>query len=67
MYNEQPKPFVWTKTTDEILATIARFCHRISDSGHLHFLDIEVERPGCHGFLPPWQAWKELQTLTALI
>ena len=33
-YNDQPKPFVWTKTADEILATIARFCHRISDSGH---------------------------------
>ena len=32
--NAQPKPFVWTKTADEILATVARFCHRISDSGH---------------------------------
>lgn len=26
--NEQSKPFVWTKTSDEILATIARFCHQ---------------------------------------
>jgi transposase len=32
--NEQPKPFVWTKTADEILANVARFCHRISNSGH---------------------------------
>lgn len=32
--NEQPKPFVWTKTADEILASVARFCHRTSDSGH---------------------------------
>lgn len=32
--NEQPKPFVWTKTADEILANVARFCHRTSDSGH---------------------------------
>ena len=32
--NEAPKPFVWTKTPDEILASVARFCHRISDSGH---------------------------------
>ncbi len=32
--NEQPKPFVWTKSADEILATIARFCMRTSDSGH---------------------------------
>lgn len=32
--NVQPKPFVWTKSADEILATIARFCMRTSDSGH---------------------------------
>ena len=28
------RPFVWTKTADEILASLARFCHRISNSGH---------------------------------
>jgi transposase len=32
--NQTPKPFVWTKTADQILATLARFCTRISDSGH---------------------------------
>ncbi len=32
--NERPKPFVWTKTADDILASVARFCHRISNSGH---------------------------------
>ena len=32
--NCEPKPFIWTKTADQILATIARFCKRISDSGH---------------------------------
>jgi len=32
--NERPKPFVWTKSADEILASIERFCRRISDSGH---------------------------------
>jgi transposase len=32
--NDHPKPFIWTKTADEILRTIARFCKRISDSGH---------------------------------
>jgi transposase len=30
--NEQPKPFVWTKSADDILASIERFCRRISDS-----------------------------------
>ena len=41
--NEDPKPFIWTKTADQILASIARFCHltldhrdmeRKADSGH---------------------------------
>lgn len=32
--NDNPKPFVWTKTADQILASVARFCQRISDSGH---------------------------------
>jgi len=32
--NKHPKPFVWTKTADEIFASIARFCQRISNSGH---------------------------------
>ena len=32
--NNNPKPFVWTKTADEILETIARFCQRISESPH---------------------------------
>jgi transposase len=26
--NEDPTPFVWTKTADEILASVARFCQR---------------------------------------
>jgi len=32
--NQDPKSFVWTKTADEILASVARFCHRISETGH---------------------------------
>jgi transposase len=32
--NADPKPFVWTKTADQILASIARFWQRINDSGH---------------------------------
>jgi transposase len=34
MHNQNPKPFMWTKTADEILASVARFCNRISDSVH---------------------------------
>lgn len=32
--NDNPKPFVWTKTADEILDKLASYCERISDSGH---------------------------------
>ena len=32
--NEDPKPFVWTKTADLILASVARFCQRTLDTGH---------------------------------
>ena len=32
--NAAPKQFVWTKTADEILDNVARFCHRISNSHH---------------------------------
>ena len=33
-WNADPKPFVWTKTADEILATLAAYCQRINASGH---------------------------------
>jgi hypothetical protein len=33
------RPFVWTKTSDEILESIARYCERINESRHqLQFL-----------------------------
>jgi transposase len=33
-WNDDPKPFVWHKTADEILDSLANYCQRISDSGH---------------------------------
>jgi transposase len=33
-HNQLAKPFVWTKTADAILESVARFCKRIYDSGH---------------------------------
>jgi transposase len=32
--NDSPRPFVWTKSADEILASVSKFCQRISNSGH---------------------------------
>ena len=33
-HNKNPKPFVWHKTADQILDSVARFCTRTLDSGH---------------------------------
>src|SRR5215218_4904301 len=33
-WNKDPRPFVWTKTADQILDTIASYCQRINASGH---------------------------------
>jgi transposase len=33
-WNDHPRPFVWTKTADEILDSIARYCNRINESRH---------------------------------
>jgi transposase len=33
-WNEDPKPFVWTKTADEILEALTRYCQRIHGAGH---------------------------------
>ena len=32
-WNKDPKPFVWAKTADEILDSLAAYCRRTSDSG----------------------------------
>ena len=33
-WNDDPSPYVWTKTADQILESIARYCDRINDSRH---------------------------------
>jgi transposase len=33
-WNGNPRPYVWTKTADQILESIAKYCSRIIDSGH---------------------------------
>ncbi len=33
-WNDNPRPYVWTKTADQILASIGNYCARINDSGH---------------------------------
>ena len=34
LHNESPKPFCWTKSADEILASVSRFCQRTSVTEH---------------------------------
>jgi transposase len=33
-WNQNPKPFVWRKTAEEILDSLARYCQRISGAAH---------------------------------
>jgi transposase len=33
-WNDDPRPFVWTKTAEQILESIARYCQRINESRH---------------------------------
>ena len=33
-WNDDPRPYVWTKTADQILESIARYCDRINESRH---------------------------------
>jgi transposase len=33
-WNANPRPFVWRKTAEEILESLARYCRRISGAGH---------------------------------
>ena len=33
-WNDNPQPFVWTKTADQILESIARYCQQINESRH---------------------------------
>ena len=34
IWNDNPRPFVWKKTAEEILDSLARYCRRISGAGH---------------------------------
>ena len=33
-WNDNPRPYVWTKTADQILESVANYCRRINDSRH---------------------------------
>ncbi len=33
-WNDDPKPYVWTKTAEQILESIATYCNRINESRH---------------------------------
>jgi transposase len=33
-WNDDPRPYIWTKTADQILESIASYCQRINNSGH---------------------------------
>jgi transposase len=34
LWNQDPRPYVWTKTADDILESLQAYCQRISGAGH---------------------------------
>jgi transposase len=39
LWNHKPRPYVWVKTADQILASLARYCERISYSGQPGYVE----------------------------
>jgi hypothetical protein len=33
-WNENPRPYLWTKTAEQIFDAISRYCQRINQTGH---------------------------------
>ncbi len=33
-WNQDPKPFIWTKTAEDILQSLSKYIAKISDAGH---------------------------------
>jgi transposase len=48
IWNDNPRPFVWHKTADEILTNLATYCQRISDSGHAADASLVRVQPAQH-------------------
>src|SRR5258705_8781000 len=40
-WNDNPRPYIWTKTADQILESVANYCKRINDSGSLGNRSVE--------------------------
>jgi len=34
IYNADPKPFIWTKSAEQIFESLKRYCERINETGH---------------------------------
>ena len=60
-WNDNPRPYVWTKTADQILASVANYCKRINDSDMgANFKWVGESRPtkvagAAFGWLPGWR------------
>ena len=45
-WNDDPKPFAWTKTADDILERLASYLHRIPGAGHSEAAPLTAEARG---------------------
>jgi hypothetical protein len=44
-WDDDPKPFTWTKTADEILERLASYIQRIPGAGHCMQISLRLRRP----------------------
>jgi hypothetical protein len=44
-WNDDPKPYVWTKTTDQILESIARYCDRFTNHDTSRAVRLPLQTP----------------------
>ena len=51
-WNDDPRPYVWTKTADQILESIARYCTRILLEGHQRVWPESRARPALRHPVP---------------
>ena len=53
-HNADPKPFRWTKSADDILASIERFCHRVTPN----HTDHRTSEPGPRSYDGTGPCWR---------
>ena len=61
VHNENPKPFIWTKSPDQIFESLKIYCGRISETGHVVAMAHSEYHRAMQHRVPAYRMKKELQ------